>query len=77
MHIPIILYLTQTSITNTRSTYLNSSLDLDRHMLDRHMVYCPSQPRSQDVDLNKLYRHTLYRQSVPLSHTLLISIVLC
>ena len=41
-------------------------------MLDRHMLYRLSQPRSQDVDLRMLYRPTLYRQSVPQSHTLKI-----
>ena len=54
------------------SSHITHTLDLDRPMLDRHMVYRPSQPRSQDVDLHMLYRHTSYRQSVPLSHTLLI-----
>ena len=64
------MYLTQITITNPRSTYLNSSLDLDRHILDRHMLYHPSQPRSQDGDLHILYRHTLYRNSGQyLTHT--------
>ena len=44
---------------------MSHTLDLDRHILDRHMVYRPLQPGSQDVDLHMLYRHTLYRQSVP------------
>ena len=41
-------------------------------MLDRHMVYRPSQPRSQDVDIHMLYhrtldRHMLYHPSHPCS----------
>ena len=41
-------------------------------MLDRHMLYIPSQPRSEDVDLHMLYRLTLYRQYIQLSHTVWI-----
>ena len=47
-------------------------MDLDRHILDRRMLYRSSQPRSQDVDLHMFYRHTLYRQSVTLPPTLWI-----
>ena len=45
------------------NTIISHTLDLDRHMLDRHMLYHPSQPRLQDVDLHMLYHHTLYHQS--------------
>ena len=45
-------------------SYIAYTLDLDRIMLDSHMLYRLSQPHSQDVELHKLYRQTLYRQSV-------------
>ena len=56
------------------NTTISHTLDLDRHMLDRYMLYHPSQPRSKDVDRPMLYHqsqsrsqdvdhHILYHQS--------------